>query len=138
MAELRKIKIVEVAAVTKELLEKQKYLCPITGRDMRGMTPSNRVLDHCHVSGAVRAVLPRGINGLEGKIKALLGRFGGITANDVVSQAKLLHSLADYLMLHRVPQTPYIYHRHKTETEKRAARNTLARKRYAAKNKPSS
>lgn len=138
MVELRKIKVSEVAAVTKELLEKQNYRCPITGRDMRTMAPINRVLDHEHINGVIRAVLPRGINGLEGKIKVLLGRFGGIPANDVVAQAKLLHGLADYLMLHRVPQTPYIYHRHKTETEKRAARNTLARKRYAANKKPSS
>ncbi len=130
--ELRKIKESEVAAVRKELLEKQNYRCPITGRDLRGVSPTNLVLDHCHSHGAIRAVLPRGINGLEGVIRVALRRYAGLADSQVVEMAKLLHGLADYLMLHRVPQTPYIYPRHKTETEKRASRNKLARQRYAA------
>lgn len=133
--ELRKIKESEVAAVRKELLEKQNYKCPITGRDLRKLTPSNLVLDHCHTHGAIRAVLPRGINGLEGVIKVAMRRYAGLSDCQVVEMAKLLHGLADYLMLHRVPQTPYIYHKHKTEIEKRAARNALARKRYASSKK---
>lgn len=133
--ELRKIKTSELPEVRKELLEKQLYRCPITGRDLREMKSINLVVDHCHTSGFIRAVLPRGINGLEGKIKAVLLRFGGLQSNDVAGQAKLLHALADYLMLHRVPQTPYIHPTHKTEGEKRAARNKQARLRYAAKKK---
>lgn len=131
--ELRKIKESEVAAVRKELLEKQRYVCPITGRDLRAMKPINLVLDHCHTGGHIRAVLPRGINGLEGAIKAALHRYAGLSVSQVPEMASILHKLADYLMLHRVPQHPYIYHKHKTELEKRAARNTQARKRYALK-----
>lgn len=132
---MRKIKESEVAMVRKELLEKQRYTCPITGRDLRAMKPINLVLDHCHMGGHIRAVLPRGINGLEGVIKAALKRYAGLSESQVPEMAKILHNLADYLMLHRVPQCPYIYPKHKTEMEKRAARNALARKRYASKKK---
>lgn len=132
---MRKIKESEVATVRKELLEKQRYTCPITGRDLRAMKPINLVLDHCHMGGHIRAVLPRGINGLEGVIKAALKRYAGLSESQVPEMAKILHNLADYLMLHRVPQCPYIYPKHKTEMEKRAARNALARKRYASKKK---
>lgn len=133
--ELRKIKESELADVRKELLEKQRYTCPITGRDLRSMQSVNLVADHCHTSGVIRAILPRGINGLEGVIKQALHRYAGLNISQVPEMAKILHNLADYLMLHRVPQTPYIYPRHKTETEKRASRNALARKRYASKKK---
>lgn len=135
MVELKKTKTSDLPAIRKELLEKQNYRCPITGRDLRGMMAVNQVVDHCHTTGVIRAVLPRGINGLEGKVKAALQRFGGLQSTDVVGQAKLLHALADYIMLHRVPQTPYLHPNHKTEGEKRAARNKLARAKYAA-NKP--
>ena len=136
--ELKKVKTAELAAIRLELLAKQVYKCPITGRDLRAMKPINLCVDHCHTSGVIRAVLPRGVNGLEGKVIGLLGRFGGFPRTDVVGMAKCLHALADYLMLHRVPQTPYIHPSHKTGEEKRAARNTLARKRYAAKKSTSS
>lgn len=132
---MRKIKESEVAMVRKELLDKQRYTCPITGRDLRAMKPINLVLDHCHMGGHIRAVLPRGINGLEGVIKAALKRYAGLSESQVPEMAKILHNLANYLMLHRVPQYPYIYPKHKTEMEKRAARNALARKRYASKKK---
>lgn len=128
---MKRLKTADLPAVRKELLERQKFICPITGRNLRGVNPLHLCVDHCHTSGVVRAVLPRGINGLEGKIKVLLQRFGGLRAEDVVGQAKLLHGLADYLLLHRVPQTEFIHPNHKTDVEKRAARNALARKRYA-------
>lgn len=135
--EMRKVKTSDLPAIRKELLEKQRYVCPISGRDLRGMAAINLCVDHSHVGGHIRAVLPRGINGLEGKVKALLCKFGGLMSTDVAGQAKLLHALADYLMLHRVPQTLYIHPTFKNEVEKRTARNSLARKRYAANKKTS-
>lgn len=131
--ELIKTKTADLPAIRKELLEKQRYKCPITGRDLRAMKPINLCVDHDHHNGTIRAVLPRGINGVEGKVKTILQRFGGYQATDVVGMAKCLYGLADYLLLHRVPQTPYIHPTHKTDIEKRVARNKLARARYAAK-----
>lgn len=133
--ELKKTTKADLVWIKKELLEKQSYRCPITGRDLRSMKPINLVVDHCHHSGFIRAVLPRGINGLEGKIKTVMQRFGGFEATDVVGQAKALHALADYILLHRVPQTPYLHHTHLSPAEQRAKRNVQARKRYALKKK---
>ena len=128
-----KVKATQLAAVKKELMEKQNYRCPLTGRDLRRITPANVCVDHCHTSGFIRAALPRGVNGAEGKIKAILGRYVGIAGDDVPAQAKFLHALADYLMLHRVPQTNYIHPKHLSPAEQREKRNATARKRYAAK-----
>lgn len=133
--ELKKITLKELPAVRKELLEKQRYACPITGRDLRGMKPINLCVDHCHKNGWIRSVLPRGINGLEGKVVKLVMRWGGYQATDIAGIAKFLHGLADYIMLHRTPQTPYIHHTHKSPAEQRAARNAASRKRYAASKK---
>lgn len=133
--ELKKTTKADLVWIKRELLEKQCYRCPITGRDLRSMKPINLVVDHCHHSGFIRAVLPRGINGLEGKVKTVMQRFGGFEATDVVGQAKALHALADYILLHRVPQTPYLHHTHLSPAEQRAKRNAQARKRYALKKK---
>lgn len=133
--ELIKTKKSDLDWIKKELLEKQHYRCPITGRDLRGMKSSNLCVDHCHTSGVIRAVLPKGINGLEGKIKAVMQRLGGYSATDVVGQAKALYALADFILLHRVPQTPYLHHTYLTPAEQRAKRNAQSRKRYAASKK---
>lgn len=133
--ELKKTSKADLAWIRKELLEKQNYRCPITGRDLRGMKPSNLCVDHCHTSGVIRAVLPKGVNGVEGKIKAVMQRLGGFEATDVVGQAKALYALADFLLLHRVPQTPYLHYTHLSPAEQRAKRNSQARKRYALKKK---
>lgn len=135
MTDLKKTTKADLVWIKKELLEKQRYRCPITGRDLRTMKPANLCVDHCHTSGVIRAVLPKGINGLEGKIKTLMQRFGGFEATDVVGQAKALYALADFILLHRVPQTPYLHHTHLSPAEQRAKRNAQARKRYALKKK---
>ena len=128
-----KAKKSDLPAIKKVLLEKQGYRCPITGRDMRSMNPSHICVDHDHRSGLIRAALPRGINGLEGKVVVLLKRFGGFPETDVVGMAKCLHGLADFLMLHRTPQTEMLHPSHISLEEKVAKRNAAARKRYAAK-----
>lgn len=129
--ELRKVKKSELPDIKKILLEKQGYRCPITGRCLRSMKPINLCCDHNHQTGVIRAILPRGVNGLEGKMLALLNRFGGYTNNDVAGMATCLRGLADYLLHHRVPQTEWIYPTHQTQEEKRAQRNAQARLRYA-------
>lgn len=123
-----KIKNTKVAKdkVKRELLIKQHGKCPISGRSM---TLNSSVLDHCHATGVIRAALPRGVNGLEGKVAYLCKRFGGcVTQEDDI---KLLKNLITFWELHRTPQTGYIYPTHKTTDEKREARNKKARLRYA-------
>ncbi|AHN84692.1 putative endonuclease (endogenous virus) [Gutovirus Vc1] len=96
------------------------------------MTKTNVVVDHDHKSGVIRAALPRAINGLEGKLVQLCIRWGGCKNKGEVIQ--MLRGMADYLELHRVPQTEWIHPEHLTPAEKRAKANKKARARYA-KNK---
>ncbi|CAM0030420.1 endonuclease VII [Vibrio phage D530] len=117
--------------INKELVRRQRGLCPITGRDLRAMTPSNVVVDHNHKTGVIRAALPRGINGLEGKVKALLIRWGACKSEE--EAISMLRGLADYLELHRTPQTEWIHPEHLTPAEQRAKKNKQARARYAKK-----
>ena len=115
--------------INKELIRRQLGKCPITKRDLRSMNPSNVVVDHNHKSGVIRAALPRAINGLEGKVKALLLRWGGCkNEGEVIS---MLRGLADYLELHRTPQTEWLHPEHLSPAEKRAKVNKRARAKYA-------
>ena len=66
-----KLKSSEVAAYKKELLEKQGWKCPLCGGSLKAVTPVNRVLDHDHETGFCRAVVCRGCNVAEGKIKVV-------------------------------------------------------------------
>lgn len=119
--------------IRKELVRLQHGRCPITGRDLRAMTPTNVVVDHNHKTGVIRAALPRAINGLEGKLKNLCIRWGGCMTDDEIIQ--MLRGMADYLEHHKVPRTKWIHPEHLTPAEARAKKNAKARKAYAAKKK---
>lgn len=130
---MRKMKRSEMPAVRLELFKKQNGLCPITQRPLPTLQSTNLCIDHDHDSGAVRAVLAKGVNGLEGKVLKLLTSWG--SCRDKHEAIKILRGLADYWELHMTPQTDLIYHLHKTPEQKRLAVNKKARKRYAAKKK---
>lgn len=119
--------------IKKALVLKQRGLCPITGRDLRAMQDVNVVVDHDHRTGFIRAALPRAINGIEGKVKGLLMRWGGCKTDK--EMIDMLEGLANYLRLHMTPQTPWLHPEYKTPVEQRAARNAKARRAYANKKK---
>ena len=131
--ELIKVKQKDLTEIKKELLKRQHGKCPISGRDLRSMTSANVVVDHNHKTGVIRAALPRSINGLEGKIKGLLARWGSCT--NEVEMIKMLEAIAEYWRLHRVPQTEWIHPTHLTPQEAREKANAKARARYAAAKK---
>lgn len=85
------------------------------------------VLDHDHDTGAVRGTLHRGCNALLGKVENNYKRYG------VRHLAAFCAGLAPYLQLHMTNQTMLIHPTHKTEDEKRLARNAKARKARAIK-----
>ncbi|AWD90697.1 recombination endonuclease VII [Pseudomonas phage Achelous] len=125
-----KTKASDLPRIKAELIAKQNGLCPITGRSLRGMTSSNVVVDHNHQTGIIRAALPRGVNGLEGKLRNLCIRWGGCkTQREIID---LLKGLVAYYELHGTPQTPYVHHTFLTPTEERNKRNAAARKKAAA------
>ena len=117
--------------IRKELVRRQLGKCPITKRDLRAMAPANVVVDHCHKTGAIRAALPRAINGLEGKLVALCIRWGGCKSTTEITQ--MLRGMAEYLETHRTPQTEWVHPTHLSPVEARAKRNKKARANYAKK-----
>lgn len=127
-----KLKSSEVAAYKKELMEKQGWKCPLCGGSLKAVSHINRVLDHDHETGFCRAVVCRGCNGAEGKIKGVISGYGK-AGNNRYFQLQWLERLYNYWKLHSTPQTDKLYHNHKTEAEKREAKNRKARLAYARK-----
>ena len=111
------------------MLARQGFKCAVCGASLRGQTRGGPVLDHCHESGFVRAVLCRVCNTGEGKVRTVMTRFGGGTEKSLDWLIKMVR----YLHLHRTPQTDLIHPTHKTEDQKREVRNAKARKARAAK-----
>lgn len=89
-------------------------------------TPTDARLDHDHKTGAVRGVLHNGCNALLGKVENNAPRFG------VRNLAAFGQGVARYIAAHITNVTGLIHPLHKTEDEKREARNAAARKKRAA------
>lgn len=119
----RRLKTTEVAAERQRLHAAQGGKCAICQLPCH---PDSAVLDHDHSTGAVRATLHRGCNALLGKVENNHRRYG------VVSLAAFCNGVARYLAQHMTNQTGLLHPTHKTEDEKRIARNTKARKKRAA------
>lgn len=125
-----KMKASDLAAVRTALVSRQGGICPICKRTLRTAAVVNIVVDHDHNTGRVRAALHRGCNTVEGKVLNALSSWGGASTRP--AQKKLLENLLEFWTLHETIQTEWIYHGHKTATEKRLALNKK-RRRLAAK-----
>ncbi len=90
--------------VKAKLLEAQGYVCPLYRTDMRSMPSRNQCLDHDHETGAIRAVLCRNCNGIEGRILNLAKRASRGSMPQV-----WLTRLLRYLEQHKVNQTGYLH-----------------------------
>lgn len=116
----------QIAPVRAQLLAAQGGKCalcrkPITASEIA-------VLDHDHKTGAVRGTLHHSCNAVLGKVENAVGRFG-LTKHFVEWCA----GLGAYINRHKTTNiTGYIYPTHKTEDEKRLARNAKAVKKRAA------
>lgn len=121
---MQRLKTTEVSIVRGRLLGEQGGRCAVC---QLPCSPQSAVLDHCHSSGAVRAALHRGCNSLLGKIENNAARYG------VPNVAAFGHGVGPYLLRHQTNQTGLLHPTHKTEDEKRLARNAKARKSRAAK-----
>lgn len=122
----------QVAAIREKIKAEQNQECvlcgvsftkrkrnPKTGKLVAAFTAT---LDHCHKHGYVRAVLCNNCNGKEGKILKL-----ATACQRDGTPLEFLQRLVDYLTKHTTPQTPYIHPDHKSDDEKRLARNKKAR-----------
>ena len=105
-------------------LREQGGRCALTGYTL---SPAEAVLDHCHTTGNVRGVIHRGVNALLGKLENNHKRYG-VSLPQVIAMGE---GLREYLSKDYSGQ-PYHY-THRTEDEKREARNAKARKARAVK-----
>ena len=116
----------QIKSVRDNQIINQRGLCELCGLPGVNKDP---VLDHCHKTGAVRATLHRSCNSLLGKVENNAARFG------VKDLSAFLHGCAKYLQKYRTNLTGLLHPTHKSEEEKRLARNTQAVKRRAAAKK---
>ena len=125
-----KMKQSDIPEIRKMLIAKQNGVCPICGKDLTRVSPVNQVVDHCHETGFVRAVVHRGCNKVEGSVLNTVRRWGKAGTMDEIISTMI--RLVSFWELHATPQTDIIYYNHKTAAEKRAAYN--AKRRRANKN----
>jgi hypothetical protein len=124
---MKRLKSSQLPAVRNHLLVKQEHLCPLCLKSMKGTKGKKPALDHDHRTGYIRDVLCLNCNGMEGKIFNLATRCVG--KDNVLS---FLRRLVEYLERHVEPKHGrYLHPTHKTEQEKRLARNAKARKKRA-------
>lgn len=119
-----RIKTTEIAATREAMLSKQGFKCALCSWHV---TQEQAVLDHCHDTGAIRAVLHRSCNALLGKVENNAKRYG------VKDLAAWAHGVPKYLQHHYVNRTGLLHPTYKTEDEKRLRRNLLARKKRATR-----
>jgi hypothetical protein len=121
---VRKLTLAEVAVVKQAILQKrQNFQCAVCPQKL---TVQTGCLDHDHSTGAVRGVLCRNCNGLEGKFKSL-----SIRGRRTLHPTEYVRNIAAYWELHETDRTGLIYPTHLTADQKRIKRNTKARKTRA-------
>jgi len=128
---VRRVKHTEIPTVRNTIKKAQNNKCALCGGSFtdaklvgRKLVPKLRpTLDHNHKTGLIRGVLCNNCNGMEGKIHNLANR--AKRDKDVI---EWLGSLLDYWQR---PPSNLIHPKHKTEDEKRLARNKKARQATA-------
>jgi len=65
MTDTAKLPAREIPALRAKKLKRQKGICPLCGEEI---LPGEETLDHCHVTGHIRAVLHRSCNAAEGQV----------------------------------------------------------------------
>lgn len=124
---MKRLTATQVKLLRVKYAAEQGNRCCLCQGQFGTKAPLDPVLDHDHRTGAVRGVLHRGCNALLGKVENNAGRYG---VREVVA---FCHGLGPYLQQHMTNITGYLHPTHRTEDEKRIARNTKARKARALK-----
>lgn len=123
------MKTADIPKVKQEVLLTQKYKCAICTESLLGKPSKDHCLDHDHKTGAVRGVLCRNCNGLEGEIfnRCRRGKRGR-TERWFLERLALYWAVTDGKNLYG-----YEHPSHRNEDEKRDLRNKKARLRRAEK-----
>lgn len=122
---VHRLKQSEIAEERRRRLAEQGGRCALCKETVR---QDEAVLDHCHKSGRIRAVLHRGCNACLGHIENNMPRH---KLTDIRRLSAFLRSIPAYLWADY--QHEPLHHTHRTEEEKRLKRNAKARKARVAK-----
>ena len=128
MTTLRKLARSQMRSwAARHLKTAQGGLCPLCGKEIDLTIPREGVIDHDHDTGEIRGVLHRSCNAAEGKIANAAARWGAKSSSysDIIAYLK---SVVQYL---EASGTGMMYPMHKTDDEKRDARNAKARAKRA-------
>jgi len=123
---MRQLKRTEVQRFKQELYDKQGGVCPLC-LEALPKELGKSALDHDHLTGECRGLLHMACNRAEGSVFNTVARWGK-QGKDYSSVIPFLERLIQYLQTHK---TGVVYHLHKTEEQKREARNRKARQAYA-------
>lgn len=121
---MRKITKSGVIPVRNAQLVAQKFICPLCKTVIK---EEDAVLDHCHRTGQNRAVLHRGCNAALGKIE------NARNINGLADEEKFrtwCMNIPDYVEKVKMDSFHWT---HKTDEEKRVARNKKAKKKRQQK-----
>ena len=119
---LIKLKPKDIKPLREQILQEQQGLCAICHE---AVDPGEAVLDHCHKTGYIRAVLHRGCN-------AYIGHLENNMARNRITPIRLFQILANftnYINTHRLMTHPT----HKTPEERRERAKKRARAKRAKK-----
>lgn len=131
---MRRIAKSEIKEVTAELMKKQGNKCPICGTSLLPSKAADRVLDHDHEKGWVRAVLHRGCNGAEGKVRNVMSTWGRSGFSELQLIAAL-RNLANFWETNLSPQTDYIHPTYLTGPERMVLANKEALRKLTRRKK---
>ena len=119
---LDKLKPKDIKATREQILLEQHGLCAICNEQV---LQEQAVLDHCHKTGYIRAVLHRGCN-------AYIGHMENNMARNLISPnrlAKILTNFEMYINTHRL----LVHPTHKTPEERKARAKKRAKAKRAKK-----
>lgn len=127
----RKMTRGQLRPLTIKILQEQGGVCLVCKKpidlSIKGNKGDGACLDHCHESGHVRGVLHRSCNGGLGKMDSAVGRWIARS----MRQADIVQALENALAYYKMPVHNVLYHSHKSEDDKRAARALAQKKRRA-------
>lgn len=121
-----RLKQKDILPVKLRIAAEHGHKCGICGIPLQAINPKDWCLDHDHNTGQIRDVLCRNCNGIEGKVYNLMNR-----AKRKMSVFEWGVALLRYWKRHLVDQYKLVHPTHKTDDEKRIARNAKARKKRA-------
>ena len=110
----------EQAQLREDLLLQQNGICLLC---QELIEPGKAVLDHCHKTGQIRAVLHRGCNSMEGIIQNNLAR-------NLISPERLQAILAN-LISYQKQLKPILHSTHRTPEERKERTKKRAKRKKA-------